>query len=712
MLKTRYFTIHFTLVVAASVMHAQPARAADDTKAPEDQQRQLISVLQSDAPAADKAITCKRLAVCGTGDAVPALAPLLADEQLASWARIALEVIPDPAADEALRQAMGKLKGRLLVGVINSIGVRRDAKAVDGLTQQLKDADAEVASAAAVALGRIGDAAATQTLEQTLAAAGAAVRSAVAEGCILCAERLLAEGRPAEAAKLYDQVRQADVPKPRVVEATRGAILARQSAGVPLLVEQLQSADPAMLAIGLTTARELPGREVTQALVDELGKLPPERQALLTLALADRGDTAALPVVLQAANSGPKPVRIAAIDVLKRLGDASCLPTLLEIAMAADEDVAQAAKVALEGLPGEGVNADLAARLPQAEGKMRLLLIELVGLRRIEAVAALLKAADDADPQVRSAALTALGETVGLGDLSVLVTPVVAPQHAEDTPAAQQALRAACVRMPDREACAAKLTAALPQAPLAAKGTLLEILSAMGGTQALQTIGAAAKDANPELQDAASRLLGEWMTVDAAPVLLGLAKTATDAKYETRALRGYIRLARQFTMPEPQRAEMCRTALQAAKRDAERKLVLEVLERYPSIDALKLAVETAKVPSLKNDAAATSLAIAQKIGGSADVQKLLAQVGQDPVKVEIIKAEYGAGDKRVDVTAILRKHVRDFPLIVLPSSYNSAFGGDPASGVVKQLKIQYQINGKAGEASFPEDATIMLPMPK
>ncbi len=136
-------------------------------------------------------------------------------------------------------------------------------------------------------------------------------------------------------------------------------------------------------------------------------------------------------------------------------------------------------------------------------------------------------------------------------------------------------------------------------------------------------------------------------------------------------------------------------------------------QRYPSIETLKLAVETAKVPSLKNDAAAAALAIAQKIGGSADVQKLLAQVGQDPVKVEILKAEYGAGDKLVDVTAILRKHVRDFPLIVLPaSSYNSAFGGDPASGVVKQLKVQYRMNGKAGEASFEENATILLPAPK
>ena len=83
------------------------------------------------------------------------------------------------------------------------------------------------------------------------------------------------------------------------------------------------------------------------------------------------------------------------------------------------------------------------------------------------------------------------------------------------------------------------------------------------------------------------------------------------------------------------------------------------------------------------------------------------------MKVEIIKAEYGAGTTFKDVTALLRQHVRDFPLIVLPSpSYNSAFDGDPVPGTVKQLKVQYRINGKAAEASFPENATILLPVPE
>ena len=115
-------------------------------------------MLQSNAPPQEKAIVCKKLAICGNQEAVPALAALLADAKLASWARIALEAIPDQAAGDALRKAAGKLQGRLLVGVINSIGVRRDAKAVDLLTQKLNDAETEVVAAAAVALGRIGGA--------------------------------------------------------------------------------------------------------------------------------------------------------------------------------------------------------------------------------------------------------------------------------------------------------------------------------------------------------------------------------------------------------------------------------------------------------------------------------------------------------------------------------------------------------------------------
>ncbi|NQT38540.1 MAG: hypothetical protein HQ581_13675, partial [Planctomycetes bacterium] len=99
----------------------------------------LIVVLQSDAAPFDKAKACQRLALIGTKEAVPALAALLADERLSSYARFGLEPIPDPSVDDALRDALGRLHGRLLAGVINSIGVRRDVKAVGALTKLASD---------------------------------------------------------------------------------------------------------------------------------------------------------------------------------------------------------------------------------------------------------------------------------------------------------------------------------------------------------------------------------------------------------------------------------------------------------------------------------------------------------------------------------------------------------------------------------------------
>ncbi|MGB2822301.1 MAG: hypothetical protein WBF17_15050, partial [Phycisphaerae bacterium] len=135
--------LSLALVAALLVVAAAPS-AADEAE--------LIAILKSDAPQKAKADACRELSRVATEKSVPALAALLGDEKLAHMARYALEPIPHSSVDDALRGAMGKLKGRLLVGVIGSIGVRRDVKAVASVAGLLNDADAEVARAAARAL--------------------------------------------------------------------------------------------------------------------------------------------------------------------------------------------------------------------------------------------------------------------------------------------------------------------------------------------------------------------------------------------------------------------------------------------------------------------------------------------------------------------------------------------------------------------------------
>ena len=701
----------FALLFAAAAHHSAATRA-DDAATPSE--ADLLAILQSDAPSADKAIACKQLAIHGSADSVSELAKLLPDPQLSSWARIALEAIPGSAADDALRSAAEKLEGRLLVGMINSLGVRRDAGAVAGLTDRLTDSDVEVASAAAVALGRIGDSAATKALRAALASSSDDVRSAIAEGCVLCAERQLSEGNAVAAAELYDEIRSADVPLQRVIEGTRGAIIARGQDGIPLLVEQFRSPQKEMFQLALGTAREFPGDKVDQVLVAELKHADAARAALIVQAMADRPDTVDRAAVLQAATDGPKPVRLSAIDALARVGNADCLPALLNVALDTDTDLSQYARLTLAEMPGDDINAQVVQRLPQAAGKMYPLLLQLVGQRRIDAVPELLKAVDHADRDVRRAALTSLGETISLKRLSVLISQVVSPRHSDDAPVAQQALKAAGVRMADREACAAQISAAVDAASaVPTKIALLEVLGAVGGTNALAAMESAGKSREPQLQDISTRLLGEWMTEDAADVLLGLAREPAN-QFQVRALRGYIRIARQFVLPADRRADMCRKAIEAATRPDEQKLVLDVLKRYPTTESLDVAVAAMKTPALKDQATDVTLLIAHKLAaGGAAVGELLAKAGLDKVKLEIVKAEYGAGDTVRDVTEVLQKQVGDLPVITLASSsYNASFGGDPVPGTAKRLKIQYRINGRQGETSFAENSPIILPMPQ
>jgi HEAT repeat protein len=119
-------------------------------------EEELIEQLRTATPEG-KAMACKQLSIYGTKAAVPELAKLLSDEQMSSWSRIALEAIPDPTADAALIEAAGKLNGKLLVGVINSIGAKRSDDSIEQLTKRLSDNDEQVAAAAAVALGKIGN---------------------------------------------------------------------------------------------------------------------------------------------------------------------------------------------------------------------------------------------------------------------------------------------------------------------------------------------------------------------------------------------------------------------------------------------------------------------------------------------------------------------------------------------------------------------------
>jgi len=381
----------------------------------------------------------------------------------------------------------------------------------------------------------------------------------------------------------------------------------------------------------------MPGADVTAALAGELEKLAPERQALLLRALGDRKEPAPLPVILAASKSPAAPVREAAIDVLAKHGDASAVAILLDAALG-DGEVAGTAKEGLKKIPGKEVDAAITAKLAGADAKAKAILFELVGARRITAAeSAVREGLSDANEPVKLAAIAALGQLVELKDFEVLTSRALADDTSAETAVAKAALKTAALRMADREGSAARLAACLKGASGAGQVYLLELLGVVSGKTALDTVVANAKSSDPAIKDAATRVLGEWVNADAAPALLDIAKNDQEAKYQIRALRGYIRIARQLQLTTQTRLAMFRTAMEVAKRNEEKQIALDILTRIPSAATLKLAASHLDEAPLKDAAADAAVKIAARLVGrqpkavAAAMQKVVdAGVGGTP----------------------------------------------------------------------------------
>jgi len=608
--RIRVITIVALFLVISTGAFAQTVAAKQD-------EPKLIAVLQNPgASQKDKVDACRQLSIVGTKNAVAPLAALLGDEQLSHMARYALEPIADPAVDVALRAALGKLKGKPLVGVITSLGVRRDAEAVQPLLQILmqNQAGPYALSAALRSLGQIGTVGAAEALKASLDHAPPEGMPDVYEGLFRCAERLAGEGNRGAAIEIYDTLRARDASHQVRAGALRGAILARGKDGVALLQEHLRSDDYVLFSAACQTSLEMPGEQVTRALTAELNQLPADNKILVIWTLGKRADAGGLPALFALAKKGEKTVRLEAIRALPQVPDASAVPVLVELMGDADTQISQAAQDGLAALPGQGADDAITAMLEGRQTDQRLTALDLMGRRRMtKSIPALLKAAGDADAKVRPAAIRKIGELGGPDELPALLDVLMRLKDSQDLDAAERALSAVCVKTDNPQSHAGKLIGLLAKAQPAQKAVLLRVLGVVGGPDALKAVRAAVDDGDGQVRDAAFRALCSWKTADAAPDLLTMAKSAPEASRKTAALRGYINLVRDESLSTEQKLAMCKQAAELIARNEDKKLLLGALGTVPSAEALAMAMTNVDDPATADEACFAAVAISEKI---------------------------------------------------------------------------------------------------
>lgn len=610
---TNMMTLIGALTVVFGLLSGSALLAAESNA---EKEQSLIAILKSNAGQKEKADACRELAVYGTKASVPVLAALLEDEKLSHMARYALEPIQDPSVDEAFRNALKKVNGRLLVGVIGSIGVRRDVKAIDAIALYLNDQNAEVAQAAARALGSIGTTQSAKILEAALAKAPSENILAVCEGLFRCAESLAAAKQTKEALAIYDMLRDfKNAPHQVTTGAIRGSILLRpQKESLALLEKSLKSQDYLIFSAAVRTALEMKGQEAGRVLAAVLTTLPADNQIEILNAIAHRGDAVALPEVIKLSLSGNKTTRIAAIKAMGSIGQDKALPELVNLTTESDSDISKTAQDVLAGFTGKGADAIVMSLMKDSDVSKRLIGIDIVARRRmITALPSLVSLTSDNDPKIRQAALKRIGELGSVSEIDSLIGLLKKSENDQDIGAIEQSLSTICARAQNQDLVANKIITAFSSVGAKQKGALLHILSAIGNQTALAAVREAVKDPNQQVRNEAIRALGDWKSADAAPDLIELARTAQNNADKTLCLRNFFRLTGQAEIPINQRLELCKKAAAITSNAEEKKMLLGALGNITAPDAFDLILPMLSDESTANEAGAAVVSVATRL---------------------------------------------------------------------------------------------------
>jgi HEAT repeat protein len=593
----------------------------------------LIAVLETPgATMPGRQFACQMLKLVGSSKCVPAMSKLLTDDQLSHMARSVLAGLHGPAVDDALQKALASTRGNLCIGVINSLGDRRDTGALKALERFLGANDDATVQAAFNATGRIGGMQGADVLDRAKASAGG--KDYWANAYLTCAGSLAAAGEAKRAMKMYQTLYDGNFPAVVRAAAFPALVKEQKEKAVPQILKLLDSDNLVLQKAAVSAVISVPGTAATKALVQSLAALTPETQVVLLGALASRGDAG--PVTESANNlaaSANQDVRLTALKALARLGNNSSV-TVLATALKDVDPIAKAATSSLVELQAEGVTEALMKQATAGDLVVRQAVLNVLSQRgKPEALPAVRQAVNDDDPAIRQAGLKALTILGTQEDIARLAAILPARKDNSEQEQIAETMSAIAGRLKDKTSSCDPVLEVLSKADPQAKVNLLTVLAVLGGDAALK----ATRDClngEAEVRKAAIRTLAEWSDSSPTPDLLTIARNDKDQTSQILALRGYIRMLGISSESAAAKTESYRDAMSMATRPDEKKLVLNGISKVAHVDALKLVGSCLENPGLKQEAFVAYEKIAESL------------TAQDPAaaKEALQRVADGAGD--------------------------------------------------------------------
>jgi HEAT repeat protein len=533
----------------------------------------------------------------GGEEAVDTLAALLTNEGLREQARRALTRNPSERAVAALRAALPMATDKAFrIGLINSLGYRKDVASLKPLLALAADADEETRVRASEALARLGDPSAAKVIRAAIGRGTGHLKIRATESLLRLADTLTTKGKQDEALAIYrSMLGEASYIKCATIVGIGRAGGAKD---VDTLVGALAGSDKERAAVGDALVY-LKDPKASAAIAAELSAASAKDKVILLTAMGRRGDATVLEAVLAAAKDADETVRIAAYEALGRLKAPGAVATLVAALKTARDAERDKAEWALGRVPGSDVTKALIAALPGTAGETRAVLFRALGQRRdAAALPQLVAGTKDADEAVRVAAFRAIGHVGSVKGLPVVFRAL------QDTEGATREAAIYALRRTHGQQATAAITAAAKGASPKVLGPIIEVLSWRKDPAVTAMLLAGAKHADAAVRVAAIEGLARSQDPAAVPILIAAA-TAEPSPVRDAAVRTSLVFMNAIVKADPKAAVTIATLgldLKIVKHRDDRRLAIRGLGQAAGPEAVDMLCNLFRDRSLNGEA--------------------------------------------------------------------------------------------------------------
>ena len=552
-----------------------------------------------------KAFIIRQLQILGKDECVDVLATYLNDESLSSPAACALASIGSPKAGAILTAALKSRSGspKTQKNIIQAIGDVQVTEAEDLLLTLLKTSNPEIQTELLYALSQIGSLKSLDALANAAAKDGYTMtKEGANEAYIILLNRLIEQGHPKEVTKAAQKLQKdaAKAGKEQTSEAALQTLLhaelakgqGNNASATKLILTAMKSPSRSYRNAALNYASHYADKDLYIGLAKAMEKAKPEvkvdilswigREAKKTSKhdiiqnLEIRSGLPLQQVLLKQIANTNFDVKQAVVWALVKIGDPASIPSIAALLKDNDKQIVLLGQDALVAFPGN-INDAVAEVIPSSTDAGKIAGIELLSMRKASNnLNTVLEQIQSGSPEVKKVAYAALKDVVSNKDIDTMCK-MLESADTQTVPAMQRAVISAISSLPAKEQV--KIVNGRMSQAGDKQYLYYLVLSSTGQPEVLATIVKGFHSNTGVKQDAAFEALLNWKDNQVADELYNICKQNPSSKFFEPGLNTYIKLVSNPAFTGERRLLSLRKAMEIAQTDAQKKAILQQIEK-------------------------------------------------------------------------------------------------------------------------------------